>query len=70
MGEECGSHFSKIEKSFLEAMNMAMADKKVKDIIVDAFTIQMEISKELFEVIAELPDKTKRKVCIVYFLTT
>lgn len=43
-------------------MNMAMANKKVKGIIVDAFTIQMEIPKELFEVIAELPDKTKRKV--------
>ncbi len=62
MGEEYGSHFSKIEKPFFEAMNMAMANKKVKGIIVDAFTIQMEIPKELFEVIAELPDKTKRKV--------
>lgn len=53
---EYGQHFSKIQKHFLEAANLARNnEKKVKGIVINAFSEPFVIPVELFEIIAEMP---------------
>ena len=50
---ECGNNFSKVEKHFLEAANLARNNEKnVTGIVTNAFSGSFVISKELFEIIA------------------
>ena len=60
MGEDYGSHFSKIEKHFLEAMSMVLAHKDVCGIVLDAFTRPFIISKDAFEFISKLPSEIEQ----------
>ena len=57
--EEMGDYghgFSKIEKHFLEAANLAQNNKKkVKGIVINAFSEPFVIPVELFDMIAEMP---------------
>ena len=51
-----GHGFSKIEKHFLEAANLAQNNKKkVKGIVINAFSEPFVIPVELFDMIAEMP---------------
>ena len=53
---EYGEHFSKIQKHFLEAVNLAKNnEKKVKGIVINAFTEPFVVPIELFDLIAEIP---------------
>ena len=53
---EYGERFSKIEKHFLEAANLARNNEKnVKGIVINAFTESFVIPSELFEMIAGMP---------------
>ena len=53
---EYGERFSKIEKHFLEAANLARNNEKnVKGIVINAFTEPFVIPSELFEMIAGMP---------------
>ena len=52
---EYGENFSKIEHHFLGALSLAKANENVKGIVVNAFTQQFIIGKELFDFIADLP---------------
>lgn len=55
---EYGAHFSKIEKHFLEAIQLARGnDKNVKGIVIDAFSESMIIHKELFDIIEEMKSR-------------
>ena len=50
---EYGEHFSKIEKHFLEAANLARNNEKnVKGIVINAFSEPFVVPKEIFDVIA------------------
>lgn len=57
MGEDYGSHFSKVQKHLFEAMSMAMARKDVVAIVLDAFTHPFVIEKKLFDLIGRLPSQ-------------
>ncbi len=57
MGEEYGSHFSKVQKHFFQAMSMAMARENVVGIVLDAFTHPFVIEKKLFDLIGRLPSQ-------------
>lgn len=51
-----GQGFSKIEKHFLEAANLARNnEKKVKGIVINAFSAPFIIPVDLFDMIAEMP---------------
>ena len=53
---EYGQNFSKIQKHFLEAANLARNNEKgVKGIVINAFTEPFVIPLELFEIIAGMP---------------
>ena len=50
---EYGERFSKIQKHFLEAANLARNNEKnVKGIVINAFTEPFVIPREIFEIIA------------------
>ena len=53
---EYGQGFSKIEKHFLEAANLARYNEKnVAGIVMNAFTEPFIIPRDLFDMIAEMP---------------
>ena len=53
---EYGERFSKLEKHFLEAAVLARNnEKKVKGIVINAFTEPFVVPMELFDIIAEMP---------------
>ena len=48
---EYGEHFSKMERHFLEAIELAEANKKhVAGIVINAFTMPVVINKEAFAI--------------------
>lgn len=52
---EYGEHFSKIEKHFLEAVNLAKNnEKQVSGIVINAFSDPFIIDKELFDIIGKM----------------
>ena len=52
MGEH-GDHFSKVERHFLEAPNLAKNNEKnVTGIVINAFSEPFVIPREMFEIIA------------------
>lgn len=55
MGEDYGSHFSKIEKHFFEAMSLAISRENLVGIVLDAFSQSFVVEKELFEFVGNLP---------------
>ena len=62
---EYGEHFSKIEKHFLEAANLARNNERhVKGIVINAFTEPFVIPIELFDMIAGMPSnfETNRSI--------
>ena len=53
---EYGERFSKVEKHFLEAANLARNNEKnVKGIVINAFSEPFVVPIELFDMIAEMP---------------
>ena len=57
-----GQGFSKIEKHFLEAANLARNnEKKVKGIVINAFSAPFVIPVDLFDIIAEMPSSYEMK---------
>ena len=57
-----GQGFSKIEKHFLEAANLARSnEKKVKGIVINAFSEPFVIPVDLFDMIAEMPSSYEMK---------
>ena len=57
-----GQGFSKIEKHFLEAANLARNnEKKVKGIVINAFSEPFVIPVDLFDMIAEMPSSYEMK---------
>ncbi len=59
---EYGKDFSKVEKHFLEAAHLARNNpKKVKGIVLNAFTEPYVVPVELFDAIAELPTAFEMK---------
>ena len=64
---EYGEHFSKIEKHFLEAANLARNNEKnVKGIVINAFSEPFVVPKEIFDVIAgmksSLPEEEVKRM--------
>ena len=59
---EYGERFSKIEKHFLEAANVARNnEKKVKGIVINAFSEPFIIPLDLFDLIAEMPSGIEKE---------
>ena len=59
---EYGQHFSKIEKHFLEAANLARNNEKnVTGIVINAFSEPFIIPRDLFDMIAEMPSAYEMK---------
>lgn len=59
---EYGQQFSKIEKHFLDAANLARNnEKKVKGIVINAFSEPFVVPCELFEMITEMPSSFAMK---------
>lgn len=59
---EYGQQFSKIEKHFLEAANLARNnEKKVKGIVINAFSEPFVVPCDLFEMITEMPSSFEMK---------
>ena len=57
-----GQGFSKIEKHFLEAANLARNnEKKVKGIVINAFSEPFVVPIDLFDMIAEIPSNFEMK---------
>lgn len=57
-----GNGFSKIEKHFLEAANLARNnEKKVKGIVINAFSEPFVVPVDLFDMIAEMPSSFEMK---------
>ena len=57
-----GQSFSKIEKRFLDAANLAQNnEKKIKGIVINAFSEPFVIPCDLFEMIAEMPSSIEMK---------
>ena len=52
---EYGEQFCKIEQHFFDAMALAKANKKLKGIVVNAFTQQFVVDKDLFDIVGNLP---------------
>lgn len=59
---EYGEHFSKIERHFLEAANLARNnEKKVKGIVINAFSEPFVVPIEMFDLIADIPSSFEDK---------
>ena len=56
---EYGKQFSKVEQHFLGAISLAKANEKVKGIVVNAFTEQFLVDKDLFDFVARLPSNVE-----------
>ena len=56
---EYGTHFSKIEKHFFDAMRLALGRENVCGIVLDPFTAPYVAWKEDFDFIGELPSMLK-----------
>jgi hypothetical protein len=53
-----GENFSKLERSFTEAIMLAgNNEKNVKGIVINAFTAPFVIPREMFKIIAEMPSR-------------
>ena len=52
---EYGEQFCKIEQHFFDAMALAKSNEKLKGIVVNAFTQQFIVEKDLFDLVAGLP---------------
>lgn len=53
---EYGEHFSKLEKHFIEAVNLAKNnEKKLRGIVVNAFSEPFIVPSELFDLILNMP---------------
>ena len=50
-----GDGFSNVEHHFLDVLSLAKGNENVKGIVVNAFTQQFIVEKDLFEFIANLP---------------
>ena len=60
---EYGQQFSKVQRHFLEAANLARNNEKnVKGIVINAFSEPFVIPKELFDVIAGMKSSIEREV--------
>ena len=60
---EYGDHFSKMERHFLDAANLAKNNEKdVTGIVINAFSEPFVIPKEMFEVIAGIGSSFDQKV--------
>jgi hypothetical protein len=60
---EYGEHFSKIERHFLEAANLARNnEKKVKGVVINAFSEPFVVPIEMFDLIADIPSSFEDKV--------
>ncbi len=55
MGDEYGSRFSKVKMPFLNVIISAAEDKRVKGIVVDAFTKYFVVGREQFDLVLSLP---------------
>ena len=59
---EYGEHFSKIERHFLEAANLARNnEKKVKGVVINAFSEPFVVPIEMFDLIADIPSSFEDK---------
>ena len=59
---EYGENFSKVERHFLEAANLARNnDKQVVGIVINAFSEPFVIPLDLFDLIADLPSAFETK---------
>ena len=59
---EYGEHFSKVEKHFLEAVNLTRNNEKnVSGIVINAFSEPFVIPVEMFDVIAGMPSSLERE---------
>lgn len=59
---EYGEHFSKVQKHFLEAANLAKNNEKdVVGIVINAFTDPFTVPKEMFDIIAEMESELEGK---------
>ena len=59
---EYGNHFSKIQKHFLEAANLARNnDKNVKGIVINAFSEPFVVPCDLFDLIAGMPSSIEKE---------
>ena len=59
---EYGQGFSKVQKHFLEAANLARNnEKKVAGIVINAFTEPFVVPTELFDIIANMPSGLKEE---------
>ena len=60
---EYGDSFSKIERHFLEAANLAKNNEKnVTGIVINAFSDSFVIPKEMFEVIAGMDSSLDKEI--------
>lgn len=57
-----GDNFSKVEHHFLGAISLAKANEKVKGIVVNAFTQQFIVDKDLFDFVCDLPTCIEQEV--------
>ena len=59
---EYGQRFSRVEKHFLEAANLARNnEKKVRGIVINAFSEPFVVPCEMFEIIAEMSSSFEKK---------
>ncbi|MDO4192550.1 MAG: SseB family protein [Erysipelotrichaceae bacterium] len=57
---EYGEHFSKVQKHFLEAVNLAVNNEKnVSGIVINAFSDPFVVPREMFNTIAKLKSSIK-----------
>ena len=60
---EYGENFSKVQRHFLEAANLARNnEKQIKGIVINAFTENFIVPIEMFDIIAEMDSSIKGKV--------
>ena len=53
--EEYGENFTRIQKHFLEAMDVADSNAQLTGIVIDAFTVPFTVIKKNFNMIRTLP---------------
>ena len=57
---EYGENFSKVQRHFLEAVNLARNnEKKVTGIVINAFTEPLVITMDLLDIIADMDSAIK-----------
>ena len=53
--QEYGENFTRIQKHFLEAMDVADSNAQLTGIVIDAFTVPFTVIKKNFNMIRTLP---------------